>query len=117
LTCSLEKKLQIEMQNAYHLGVLQRGFSSREFDENLMENLHEMHFVVNLDNSQTLGFRGDKIVKYAEVVSGGESMTMVVRISSGYCTTIEAPIFIFSNENKSYSPIQCLIDNIPGFFL
>ena len=68
------------MQTAYYLGVLQRRFSSWEFDENLMENLDEMHFVVNFDNGQTLGFRRDTTVKYAEVVSSGESMTMVVHI-------------------------------------
>jgi hypothetical protein len=48
-----------------------------------MENLDEMHFVVNLDNGHTLGFWGDISVTYAEVVSGGDSMTMVVRISGG----------------------------------
>ena len=46
-----------------------------------MENIDETHFVINLDNGRTLGFRGDTTVKYAEVVSGGESMTMVIRIS------------------------------------
>ena len=48
-----------------------------------MENVDETHFVVNLDNGRILGFRGDTIVKYDEVVSGGESMTMVIRISGG----------------------------------
>ena len=67
------------MQTAYHLGVLQRRFSSRKFDENLMENLNEMHFVVNLNNGQILGFQEDIAIKYAEVVSSSESMTMVVR--------------------------------------
>ena len=81
LICSPDKELQIEMQTAYHLGVLQRRFLSREFNENLMENLNETHFVVNLDNGRTLGFPEDTIVKYAEVVSSGESMTMVVRNS------------------------------------
>ena len=59
LTCSIENELQIEMGIAYHLGVLQRGFQSREFDENVMENLDETYFVVNLDNGHTLGFWGD----------------------------------------------------------
>ena len=45
-----------------------------------MENLDETHFVVNLDNGKTLGFRGDTTVKYADVVSGRESITLVVRI-------------------------------------
>ena len=56
LTCSPDKELQIEMQTTYHLEVLHKGFSSKEFDENLIENLDETHFVVNLDNGQTLGF-------------------------------------------------------------
>jgi hypothetical protein len=50
------------MDTTYHLGVLQRGFQSREFDENVMENLDETHLVVNLDNGHTLGFRGDTSV-------------------------------------------------------
>ena len=41
LTCSLEKELQIERATVYHLGVLQRGFGSGNFDENLMENVDE----------------------------------------------------------------------------
>ena len=48
-----------------------------------MENIDETHFVVNMDNSRTLGFCGDTTIKYAEVVSGGDSMTMVIRISGG----------------------------------
>ena len=52
-------------------------------------------------------------MKYAEVVFGGESMTMVVRISGGRRATNEAPMLIFSNENRSY-PIRGLIDDIPG---
>ena len=111
LTCSPDKELQIEMQTAYHLGVLYRGFSSGEFDENLIENLDKTHFVVNLDNGRTLGFQGDTTAKYAEVESGGESMTMVVRISGGRRATIKAPMLIFSNENRSY-PIWSLVDNI-----
>jgi hypothetical protein len=59
-----------------------------------MENIDKTHFVVNLDNGCTLGFRGDTSVKYAEVVSGRDSMTMVVRISGGQRSMIEAPMLI-----------------------
>ena len=112
LTCSPEKELQIERATMYHLGVLKRDFGSGIFDENLMENVNEIHFVVNLDNGCTLGFRGDTTVKYAEVVSGGESMTMVIRISGGHRSMIEAPILIFTNSGSNY-PIRDLEDNIP----
>ena len=112
LTCSPEKEIQIERNTVHHLGVLKRGFDSGLFDEILMENIDETHFVVNMDNGRTLGFRGDTLTKYAEVVSGGDSMTLVVQISRGRRSMIEAPMLIFTNPNSSY-PIRGLDDNIP----
>ena len=103
LTCSLEKEFQIERSIVYHLGVLKRGFENRLFDENLMENIDEMHLVVNMDNGTILGFWGDTLVKYAEIVLEGDSMTMVVLISRGSHLMIEALILIFTNPNSSYS--------------
>jgi hypothetical protein len=65
-----------------------------------------------LDNGRTLGFRRDTTIKYADVVSSGDSMTMVVRISGGRRSLIEAPMLIFTNGNSTY-PIRGLDDNIP----
>ena len=56
---------------------------------------------------------GDSTIRYAKVVSGGDSMTMVVRISGGRRAMIEAPMLIFTNTNKNY-PIQGLEDNVLG---
>ena len=81
LICSPSKKFHIELQTAYDTGVLHRGFLSGNFQENYMKNLDETHFVVNLNNGKTLRFRGDKTIKYADVISRGESMTFDVRIS------------------------------------
>ena len=58
------------MQTAYHMGVLHKGFLSRIFQEHLMKNLDEIHFVINLDNDKTLGFCGDTTIKYVNIVSG-----------------------------------------------
>ena len=66
------------MQTTHHWNVLQRRFESGVFDENLMENVDDTHFVVNLDNNQTLG---DTTMKYVEVVFGRNFMTMVIKIS------------------------------------
>jgi hypothetical protein len=104
LSCSLGKELQIQMQASHHLGILQRGFQTGIFDENLIENIDETHFVINIDNGRTLGFWGDTTVKYVDVVFGGDSMTMVVRISRGRRSLIEAPMLIFTNGN-SRNPI------------
>jgi hypothetical protein len=89
-------------------------FCQEFFNNTFMEYLDKTHFVVNLDNGKTLGFRGDTTVKYAaDVVLGGESMTLVVRILGGRRSSIEAPMIIFTNENRSY-PIRGLIDNVHG---
>jgi hypothetical protein len=66
-----------------------------------------------MDNGRTLGFRRDTIVKYDDVVFGGDSMTMEVRISEGCRSLIEAPMLIFTNGNSTY-PIRGLDDNILG---
>jgi hypothetical protein len=102
LSCSPGKEIQIEMQAAHHLGVLQRGFQTGIFNDNLIENINEIHFVINMDNGHTLGFRGDTTMKYADVVSGGDSVTMVVRISKGHQSLIQAPMPIFMNGNNRY---------------
>lgn len=66
-----------------------------------------------MDNGKTLGFRGDNDVKYADVVSGGMGMTMVVRLTGGPGSTICPPFMIFQNPNCSY-PIRGVPDDIPG---
>ena len=101
------------MLRTFHLGVVQRGFLSEEYHEDFIENVDETHFVINMDNGRTLGFRGDQAVKYADVVSGGEAMTMVVRITGGRQATIKPPMITFTNQTRNY-PIRGLQDNIPG---
>jgi hypothetical protein len=78
-----------------------------------MKNLDETHFTVNMDNGRILGFREDTVVKYVDVVAGGDAMTMVIRISGGRRSMVEAPMLIFTNGNNNY-PIRGLEDTIPG---
>ena len=66
------------MHIAYHLGVSHCGFESGIFYKNLMENLDETHFTINMDIGRTPDFQNDTFIKYANVVAGGEAMTMVV---------------------------------------
>lgn len=90
----------IERSVAYHLGELQRGFDSGELNEDEIENIDETHFLVDMHTGKTLGFCGDEKIKYADVVSGGEGMTMIVRISGGKNAEICAPFMIFQNQNR-----------------
>lgn len=113
LSVSPARQLQIDRSIAYHLGVLKRGFDSGEFNEDTIENADETHFVFNLDNGKTLAFIGDREVRYADVVSGGQPITMMVRLTGGKNATICPPMLVFQNVNRSY-PIRGLDDNIPG---
>jgi hypothetical protein len=88
------------MLTAFHLGVVQRGFLSGEYNENYIENVDETHFVMNMDNGKTLRFHGDQAVKYVDEVSGGEAMTMVVRITGGIRAAIMTPMIIFMNQMR-----------------
>ena len=92
------------MIGEFHEGIL---------DENLVENVDETHSVVNMDNGKTLGSRGDNDVKYADVVSDGVGMTMVVRLTGGPASKICAPFMIFQNDDCSY-PIHGTPDSVPG---
>ena len=59
------------MHIVYQLGILQRGFLSDIFYENLIKNVDEIHFMINMDNGRTLGFCGDTFVKYVDIVAWG----------------------------------------------
>ena len=113
LMVSKEKKIFLERSVAHYLGQVSRAFQKGELDENMVDNCDETHFVVNMDNGRTLGFKGDSQVKYADVVSGGEGMTMMVRITGGTGASIEPPMMIFANGNRSY-PIRGIPDDVPG---
>jgi hypothetical protein len=71
LSWSPMKERHMKMLTTFHLGVVQRGFLSGEYNENYIKNMDETHFVMNMDNGKTLGFCGDHVVKYADVVSRG----------------------------------------------
>ena len=107
LQLSNEKEVYIAKTVAYHLGQLKRDFDSGKLDENYVENMDETHFVFNMDDGKTLGFIGDNEVKYADVSSGGDPMTMVVRISGGANARLERTMMIFMNKERNY-PIKTL---------
>ena len=74
---------------------MSRQFTSGAIDENDIDNADETHFLINLNNNRMLGMCGDAEVKYADVVSGSEGMTMMVRISGGQDVIIEAAFLLF----------------------
>ncbi|KAL3678328.1 hypothetical protein R1sor_021284 [Riccia sorocarpa] len=107
------RERHMEMSVAYHMGKLSREFHSGQLDEDMLENVDETHFIINMDNGYTLGFQGDQEVKYADLVSGGQGMTMIVRLTGGRNARIETPMIIFQNKDRRY-PIRGVPDDILG---
>ncbi len=98
---------------AYHLRKLQHGFNDWISGPALVENMGETHFVFNVENKKRLGFKGKRNVNYADVVSGGESMTLSFGLSGGVKSNLEAPFNIFMDKNTNY-PIHGVPDNVGG---
>jgi DDE superfamily endonuclease len=73
----------------------------------------ETHFVINVDNGRTLGLSRDKSVRYQGVVSGGQAMTRMVRISGGKGAIVWQPLLVFQNVSRSY-PMKGVPDDVPG---
>ena len=63
LAMSPDKQLFIDKTVAFHLGELKRGFDSGSLNEDMIENADETHFIFNIDNGRTIGFRGDEEIK------------------------------------------------------
>lgn len=113
LSTSAEKKELIEREVAFHLGGLKRGFDDKSLDEECIFNADETHFCINLDDGHTLAMKGDKEVKYSDVVSGDMGMTMMVTLGGGSKPRFEIPMMIFQNDRCSH-PIQGVPDTVPG---
>lgn len=109
---SPKKEEELELSVAVHLGTL-CGMFSNGLCEDDVGNADETHFILNMDNGRTLGFACETEVRYADVVSGGEAFTMMVRLSGGVHGRIEPPFIVFMNKNRSY-PIKGVPDNVPG---
>lgn len=113
LVVSAEKKAHIEREGLSYLGKGALDFGSGVIDWRDICNADETHFLINLDNHRTLGRCDETDVKYADVVSGYDIMTIMIRISGWREAMIEAPFMVFQNCKRNH-PIQALPDDIPG---
>lgn len=78
-----------------------------------MDNIDEMHIIINLDNGKTFGLFGAQEGKYTDIMSGVQGITMLVRPAGGLNSKIMSAFLIFQNANRSYS-IRRISDDIPG---
>eukprot|EP00737_Agarophyton_chilense_P004270 gb/GEZJ01005293.1/.p1 GENE.gb/GEZJ01005293.1/~~gb/GEZJ01005293.1/.p1 ORF type:complete len:127 (+),score=14.15 gb/GEZJ01005293.1/:844-1224(+) len=112
LMVSPGKQEQIEREVTYYLGELARGFRSNRLREEDVLNADKTNFYINRDNHKTLALVGDTHLRYADVVSGDDGITMMVLLSGGLSVALGIPMVIFKNVNKNY-PIRGLTDDVP----
>ncbi|OWZ15617.1 LOW QUALITY PROTEIN: hypothetical protein PHMEG_00010712 [Phytophthora megakarya] len=98
---SPDKQAEIERDVAMHLGQFKRDVESGCLNENAVENV--IRPTLGLILTTTLGFVGEKQIKYADMVSGGEGMIVTQAATP-------PPMMIFTNANRSY-PIRAVADN------
>lgn len=109
---SPEKEDYLEQCVAQHMGKMKRGFDSGELKASEMCNMDETHLIFAVDNHQTLEFEGASEVKYVDVVSGTEGMTVCITICGGDENAyVSTPMVIFKNKDRNY-PIQRVPDDI-----
>ena len=87
----------IEKTVAYLLRQLQRLFDIGDLNESMVENMDETHFIFNMDNQKALEIQGVQKVNYADVVSGGDDFTMVLRLCGGVNVKLEDLFLISKN--------------------
>lgn len=92
------------------MGVVALEICTGLLDENLVDNIDEAHFVVNMDNGRTFSFWGDK---HVDVVFIGMGISMMVKVTRGVGRRIDTPFLIFQNDASSYL-IHGVSDNILG---
>lgn len=93
-----KKQEFVEKSVSLHLVKLKGGFENGVLDEECIENVDETHFVFNMDNAKTLGFKGEDDVRYADFIPSGALMTMMVLLTGGKNTAIQTPMIVFTNK-------------------
>lgn len=109
---SPEKTNKRKKDVARYLGRHKKSFESGKLDEQCTSNADETHFAFNMDDGRTLRFTIDKDVRYADVTSGTEVMTMLVRMSGGIYVRIEPSFMLIKNKTRNYS-MRNVPDNVP----
>lgn len=103
----------IERDVAHHLGILCRELRTGILNEEMVFNADETIFVTDQHNHKTLSIRGDDEVKYADVFSGDDEMTLLVLIYVGRDASVCPLLMVFKNKPRLYL-IQNFLDNVRG---
>lgn len=107
------KQQEIDLSIVCHLAQLKWEFENGELEDDLVFNMDENSFHVDMDDSKTLDWRGVFDCKYHDVTSGGKNFTCMVHLGGGRCGTLEPAFHIFQYAGSNY-PIRGCPDDISG---
>lgn len=98
---------------AFHVGQLSRYFSEGHLNERDIFNEDGTHFVIHLNTNRTLSKRCESEVKYAEVVSGDEKMTLLIDWEVGAMFEWRCHFWCF-RMRKGPSPFVAFVNTSQG---
>ena len=113
LLLSSEREILLEKTVAYDMEVLQRRLESGLLIEDKIENADETHIIFNIGIGKTQGFVGHKHVEYADVVSAGDPLTMMVCLPGERHSQMFPPMIVFESQKHS-NPTRGVPDDVPG---
>lgn len=85
---------------SYKLGKLARQLCSGELQEKKGTKWDEAQLVINRDNGPNFEFKREDDVKWADIVSVGDRMTIIVRLSDVRDSRIESYFIVFKNKDR-----------------
>lgn len=65
-----------------------------------------------MDNSIQLGFYGNGLVRYADILSGSERKTMIGRVRPETRTRVDVQVLVFKYKDRKF-PTKGVPNNIP----
>lgn len=113
LSVSATKQEIIDLEVAYHLGRLYREFENGDLNEEDSYNADETHFKLDTNDGRTLAMKGDESVRFADIVSGEDGMTMMLLLGGCPAAEMGLTLLVFKNGKYSY-PIRGVPHDVPG---
>lgn len=96
------RKILIRNEMAFHNGSLKEMHESDELNDTFVGNADEGHLVLIIDEGHMHGFWVDEDTRFVDFVSGGDSITLTVRITGGKQALIHILMSIFKTCNHSH---------------
>lgn len=96
-----------------NLGCALRDFASGLLDEDLVDNIDEVHFLNILEKGKAFKLCGALEEKFSDVTSVRKGMNLLVKLVGGRNAEVLPDFVIFQNASRRY-PMRRLFDDVPS---